>query len=116
MRVKVRKIAPPYTDVPTKSLNTLLYNHAHDKLPVRISTNQLFDIMGVLAERDEAAGRVSKKTPAEALAEFYQHYMPRKDIRKFRVDCLGGYDHGLMELSDVLPASCYGTETIKKYK
>lgn len=113
MKVRIRKIAPPYTDAPTESLETLLYNHAHGKLLVRIGTNQLLDIMGVLVERDEAAGRVSRKTPEEALEEFDRHDLPRKIKRQLCVDYLGEFDHGLVELSDVLPASLYGVKANK---
>ena len=115
MRVKVRKIAAPYTDVPTESLQAILRNHAHDKLQVRIGTEQLYDIMGVLADRRKASGSSFKSTE-EAWAEFEAHYMPRQAKRQIRVDYLGGYDHCLVELSDVLPASCYTPEAIEKYK
>ena len=115
MKVKVRKIAPPYTDIPTKSLDTILNNHAHGKLPVRISVNQLLDIMGVVADRKEAA-RASLKTAEEAWAEFEKYYMPRKVKRQLHIDYLGEFDHGLVELSEVLPASCYTDEAIEKYK
>lgn len=115
MKVKVREIAPPYTDVPTESLETLLYNHAHGKLLARISVNQLLDITEVLANRKEAAG-ASLKTAEEAWAEFEKHYMPRKVKRQLYIDYLGEFDHGLVELSEVLPASCYTVEAIEKYK
>ena len=106
MKVKVRKIAAPYTDVPTESLQAICRNHAHDKLHVHIGTKQLYDIMGVLADRRKASGDYFRSNE-EAWADFVAHYMPRKDVRKLRVDYLGGYDHCLVELSDVLPASCY---------
>ena len=76
MKVQVREIAPPYTNVPTKSLEAILRNHAHDKLYVRIGTAQLYDIMVVLAERNKASGR-PQKTAKEAWAEFEKYYMPR---------------------------------------
>ena len=113
MKVKVRKIVAPYTDIPTKSLDAILDNHAHGKLPVRISVNQLLDITGVLADRKETAGRPIK-TAEEAWAEFEEHYKPRKVKRHLRVDYLGEFDHCLVELSDVLPASCYAVDAIKK--
>ena len=75
MKVKVRIIKSPYTDVPTKSLEAILRNHAYDKLRVKISIEQLYDIMEVLAERREASGYPFKSNE-EALAEFRQYYMP----------------------------------------
>ena len=79
MKVKVRVISPPYTDVPTESLEAILRNHAHDKLYVKIGTSQLFDIMGVLVDRHEASGR-PQKSSEEALLEFKKYYLPRKFI------------------------------------
>ena len=75
MRVKVRKIEAPYQDVPTESLQAILRNHAHDRLMVRIGTEQLYAIMDELARRDEAAGTRLRSTE-EAWAEFEKHYMP----------------------------------------
>lgn len=115
MKVTVRKIAAPYTHIPTESLETVLYNHAHNKLPVQISVNQLLDITAVLADRSETTG-LPQKTAEEALEEFNRHYLPRKIVRQLRVDYLGEYDHGLVELSDVLPASAYMPKTEKKRK
>jgi len=56
VKVKVRAIIPPYTDAPTKSLQVILRNHAHDKLHVRIGILQLYDIMDELARRQEISG------------------------------------------------------------
>ena len=114
MKVKVKVIEPPYTDVSTESLQAICRNHAHDKLQVHIGTKQLYDIMGVLAERRKAYGCCFRSNE-EAWADFVAHYMPRKDVRKLRVDYLGGYDHCLVELSDVLPASCYGVEPLNNH-
>ena len=72
MKVKVRKIAPPYHDVPTASLQAILRNHAHDKLNVDITTKQLYDIMGELSRRNGDRWRSNE----EAWAEFVQHYWP----------------------------------------
>lgn len=109
MKVKVRVIAPPYTDVPTESLQAILYNHAHNKLLVRIGTNQLLDIMGVLADRRVASGcRI--KTAEEALEAFYQHYLP------FHLSSLDAHDRCLVELCDVLPASLYAPQALNKKK
>lgn len=116
MKVKVRKIATPYTDVPTESLQAICRNHAHDKLQVHIGTKQIYDIMDELARRRQESGADPFRSNEEAWADFVAHYMPRKDVRKLRVDYLGGYDHCLVELSDVLPASCYAVEATKKYK
>lgn len=77
MKVKVRKIAAPYQDVPTESLKAILRNHAHGRLMVRIGTEQLYDIMGELARRDEAAG-TRFRSNEEAWAEFVRHYMPKE--------------------------------------
>ena len=76
MKVKVRKIAAPYTDVPTESLQAILRNHAHDKLRIHIGTNQLYDIMDVLAKRYVPSGHRIKSSK-ETWAEFVQHYMPQ---------------------------------------
>lgn len=114
MKVKVRVIESPYTDVPTESLQAICRNHAHDKLHVHIGTKQLYDIMGVLAERRKAAGCYFRSNE-EAWADFVANYMPRKDARKLRVDYLGEHDHCLVELSDVLPASCYGVEPLNNH-
>ena len=115
MKVKVRVIVPPYTDTPTESLQAILSNHAHDKLHLRIGTEQLYDIMGVLADRRKASGSPIK-TNEEAWAAFEAHYMPRQATRQLHADYLGGYDHCLVELSDVLPASCYTSDAIEKNK
>lgn len=77
MKVKVKIIEPPYTDVSTESLQAICRNHAHDKLLVRISVKQLYEIMDVLVERDEASGR-PQKTAEEAWIEFEKHYMPKE--------------------------------------
>ena len=76
MKAKVKIIKPPYNDVSTDSLQAICRNHAHDKLLVRISVKQLYDIMKVLAERDEASGR-PQKTAEKAWIEFEKHYMPK---------------------------------------
>ena len=47
-----------------------------------------------------------------ALTDTKQHYMPQHNSQ-LHVDYAGGYDHCLLELSDVLPASLYGTNTRK---
>ena len=111
MKVKLRIIKPPYTDVPTKSLQAILRNHAHDKLLVHISIEQLYDIMGILSDRREASGSPFKSNQ-EALAEFKQYYLP-KARRQLTYDYAGGYDHCLVELSDVLPASAYAVKPKK---
>lgn len=73
MKVQVKKISPPYTDVPTASLQAILENHAHDKLRVRISLDQLYAIMGELANRRDPGDFMSDE---EALEDFRKHYMP----------------------------------------
>ena len=75
MKVKVRKIASPYTNVPTASLQAILRNHAHDKLGVKIGIPQLYAIMEELANRRELSDR-SFKTNEEAWEEFCNFYMP----------------------------------------
>jgi len=75
MKVQVRVIVPPYTDVPTESLQAILRNHAHDKLKVCIGTKQLFYIMGELARRRKETGMPSRSAE-EAWAEFVQRYLP----------------------------------------
>ena len=87
MKVKVRKIASPYTDVPTESLQAICRNHAHDKLHVHIGTKQLYDIMGVLADRRKASGCYFRSNE-EAWAEFVRHYMPREDAVAFAGESL----------------------------
>ncbi len=77
MKVKVRRIAAPYQDVPTASLQAILSNHAHDRLQVRIGTAQLYAIMEELARRREIAGTPFRSNE-EAWAEFVQHYMPKE--------------------------------------
>lgn len=78
MKVKVRRIAAPYQDVPTESLQAVLRNHAHDRLQVRVSVDQLYAIMEELARRREASGQPFRSSE-EAWAEFVRHYMPRED-------------------------------------
>lgn len=56
MKVKVNRIAPPYTDVPTASLQAVLRNHAHGTLMVHIGTRQLYAIMEELVRRRERYG------------------------------------------------------------
>ena len=111
MRVRVRRIQPPYTDIPTESLQAILCNHAHNKLHVRVSIEQLYEIMGVLADRREASG-FPLKSDEEALAEFKKYYMPKAARHPF-YDYASGLDHALLELSDVLPASLYDKRTSK---
>ena len=83
MKVKVRRIAAPYIDVPTESLQAILRNHAHDRLMVRIGTEQLYAIMEELARRDKASGTQLRSSEA-AWAEFVTHYMPRTvKVRKW---------------------------------
>ena len=106
MKVQVREIAPPYTNVPTKSLEAILRNHAHDKLYVRIRTGQLYDIMGVLAERNEASGP-PLKTAKEAWAEFKKYYMPRREDQK--MDYKAIYD-AVLELQEHLTQELYDAE------
>ena len=105
MKVKVRSIKPPYTDTPTESLQAILRNHAHDRLYARVSLRQLYEIMDILAERRDASG-YRHKTTEEALADFKRQYMP-KCGSQLHIDYAGGFDHYLLELSDVLPASLY---------
>lgn len=76
MKVKVRRVAAPYQDVPTSSLQAVLRNHANDCLHVRIGTKQLYEIMGELARRREIAG-IPFRSNEDAWAEFFQHYSPR---------------------------------------
>lgn len=112
MKVRVGKIAPPYTDVPTKSLQAVLRNHAYDKLNVRVGTEQLFEIMNILVERREKSG-CRFKSNEEAWAEFVKHYMP-KESKPLQYDYAGGFDHTLLELADVLPASAYKDASFQK--
>lgn len=77
MKVTVRRIAVPYQDVPTESLQSILRNHAHDRLQVRIGTRQLYDIMGELARRREIAGTPFRSNEA-AWSDFVKYYMPKK--------------------------------------
>ena len=78
MKVQVRKISPPYTAVPTASLQAILENHAHDKLNVRISLDQLYVIMGELANRRDPSDFMSDE---EALAVFCNLcFTAKKDI------------------------------------
>ena len=91
MKVKVRIIAAPYSEVPTKSLQAILRNHAHDKLHVKVSIDQLYAIMGELARRREISGDPFKSTE-EAWSEFQAHYMPLTPSPEGR-DCLGNGEH-----------------------
>ena len=111
MKVKVRVIKPPYADVPTESLQAILRNHAHKRLYARISTKQLYEIMGALSERREASG-LRIKSNEEAFAEFQKYYMPKNTCLP-SIDYAGGHDHALLELSDVLPAYLYDERTSK---
>ena len=76
-KVKVRRIAAPYLDVPTPSLQAVLRNHASNCLHVRISTRQLYEIMDELARRRESFG-TPFRTNEDAWADFVQHYMPKE--------------------------------------
>lgn len=77
MKVKVRRIAAPYQDVPTESLQAICRNHAHDKLHVRVSVEQLYDIMDELARRRQESGADPFRSNEEAWAEFVKYYMPK---------------------------------------
>ena len=77
MKVTVRRIAAPYQNVPTASLQAVLRNHAHNRLQVRIGTRQLYEIMGELARRRKIAGTPFLSNE-DAWAEVVQHYMPKE--------------------------------------
>ena len=111
MKVKVQSINPPYTDVPTESLQAILRNHAHNRLYVRVSAKQLYEIMGILADRRKALGSPFQSNE-DALADFKKYYMPKNTCSP-PIDYAGGYDHALLELSDVLPAFLYNEHTSK---
>ena len=55
MKVKVRRIAAPYQDASTASLQAVLRNHAYGYLQDRVGIRQLYEIMGELARRREIA-------------------------------------------------------------
>lgn len=80
MKVKVKQIAPPYTEVTTESLQAVMLNHAHGKLKVHISEDQLFAILNELVRRRETAGSPCRTTEA-AWAEFVAQYMPTDESR-----------------------------------
>lgn len=93
MKVRVRKIEAPYHDVPTESLQAILRNHAHDRLQVRVSVDQLYDIMDELDRRREASGQTLRSSE-EAWVEFNRHYMPIELTPSFHgEDCQGNGKH-----------------------
>ena len=93
MKVKVRRIAAPYIDVPTSSLQAVLRNHAHDRLHVRIGTEQLYAIMEELARRREASDQPFRSSE-DAWAEFVRCYMPIELTPSWHGEkCLGNGEH-----------------------
>lgn len=78
MKVKVKVISHPYTDAHTTSLQAILRNHALGHLRMRISTGQLYAIMGELARRREVSGQPFRSNE-QAWQEFQEHYRPGID-------------------------------------
>lgn len=76
MKVKVRTIDPATAQTP--ALQRILRLHAHDRLRVDLTTDQLYEIMGELVRRREASGPPFR-SDEEALA----------DLKK-RLEELGG--------------------------
>ena len=89
MKVKVRTIDPAVA--PTPALQTILRRHAHDKLRVDLTTDQLYEVMDELARRREISGDPFKSTE-EAWSEFQANYMPLTPSPEGR-DCLGNGEH-----------------------
>jgi hypothetical protein len=79
MKVQVRIIRPPYTDIPTVSLQAILRNHAQNRLNVRVTVDRLYAIMGELTNRRDPSDFMSDE---EALAVFRKHYMPYAESSK----------------------------------
>ena len=76
MKVKVRTVDP--STAPTPALRRILRLHAHDRLRVDLTVDQLYEIMGELVRRREASGPPFR-SDEEALA----------DLKK-RLEELGG--------------------------
>ena len=77
MKVKVRTIDPAVA--PTPALQTILRRHAHDKLRVDLTTDQLYEVMDELVRRREREDPNAFRSDEEALAELRKHYMPRAE-------------------------------------
>ena len=94
MKVKVRTIDP--TVAPTPALQTILRRHAHDKLRVDLTTDQLYEVMDELVRRREREDPNAFRSDEEALAEFRRRHMPHEPTIPHELtpspqgrDCLG---------------------------
>ena len=67
MKVKVRTIDPAVA--PTPALQTILRRHAHDKLRVDLTTDQLYEVMDELVRRREREDPNAFRSDEEALAD-----------------------------------------------
>ena len=77
VKVKVHKITQPLEKTATKSLQSVLRNHAYDRLHFHIGTKELCDITEELARRQQETG-IQRRTNQEAWEDFVDHYFPIK--------------------------------------
>jgi len=68
-----------YDSMSTEELQELLRKHAHGELDTEPDTDELFKIMEVLSARRQKKTPQAFRSDEEALAEFRQHYMPKKE-------------------------------------
>ena len=71
-----------YDSMSTEELQEILRKHAHDELDTEPETDELFEIMEVLSVRRQQQDPQAFRSDEEALAEFRQHYMPKKKETK----------------------------------
>jgi len=69
-----------YDSMSTEELQELLRKHAHGELDTEPDTDELFKIMEVLSARRQKKTPQAFRSDEEALAEFRQHYMPKKEV------------------------------------
>ena len=73
-----REKTAQYDSMTTEELQEILRKHARDELETELDTQGLFYIMEVLLERRENDPTMQQfRSNEEALAEFYQYYMPK---------------------------------------
>lgn len=68
-----------YDSMSTEELQEILRKHAHGELETEPDTQELFEIMEVLAVRRQQQEPQAFRSDEEAFAEFCEHYMPKEN-------------------------------------
>lgn len=82
--LKKREDVSKYFNMSTEELQEILRKHAHGELETEPDTEELFKIMGVLADRRQQTSEQVFHSEEEALAEFREFYMPKENEKKVR--------------------------------